>query len=124
MQRQAGPSPALVRAEPDLALAQHAPVSVDTTTWSVPPLAGRTAVSGPELLLPARVALAACLDSGDPLVAAALTALDAADRLVAAALTDDEERRVELSGDAVDAARAVMLAARFALVHSTDRSRR
>jgi hypothetical protein len=71
-----------------------------------------------------RTALGESLDLGDPVTASALASLDAAIHLVAAALLGptgaDPADRTALLTEAVDAARATMLAARFALVHWTD----
>ena len=77
------------------------------------------------LLIRAHRLLGAELDPGDPVAATALAGVDAAIHLVAAAVqrdlgcADDAAEELMLR-ESVDAARAAMLAARFALVHATD----
>ena len=78
-------------------------------------------------LVRARTVLGDSLDIGDPVAAAALAGLDAAAHLVSAALHGPADAgpssRVAELHEAVDAARATMLAARFALVRCTDTHR-
>jgi hypothetical protein len=74
-----------------------------------------------------RETLGGTLDPADPVAASALAGLDAAAHLVAAALHGPAvpvaPERIALLHEAVDAARATMLAARFALVQGTDEDR-